>query len=170
MNYLINSAVIPVINTFGASSLRLQALIDIKEFMERISVKPYIEAAEIDRLAARYGAAPEIVTWGDYFQAEIATSMKGADDDEFMKVYETVKFDIISSYLIFRDKGSDFFQWVEMSFNRIEIDDVSKMTDEQRETIHLKILMDYFSEIGINGRFNESELKWYSSFREAVAM
>ncbi len=170
MNYLINGAVIPVINSFGASSLRLSALIDIKEFIERIASRPYMGVDELNRLEAQYGVTPDIITWGDYFQADIATSMKGADDSEFVKVYETVKFDMISAYLIFRSKGAEFIQWVEDSFKSLDIHDESQLNDEQKEIVHLKILLDYYNEIGINGRFHESELKWYSSFREAVAM
>ncbi len=170
MNNLINEAIIPIINATGMTSLRMNHLIYLKEFIERISSRPYMKEDELKRLEAHYGARPDIITWGDYFQAEMATSMKDADDDEFLTAYETVKFDMISTYIIFRDKGKDFFDWIDNSFTKIEMVEIEKLSDHEKEIVHLKILMDYYLEIGINGRFTESELKWHSSFKEALAI
>lgn len=170
MNNLINRAIIPVINANGITSLRMTHLIYMKEFIERISSKPYMKEDELIRLEGQFGVRPDIITWGDYFQAEIATTMKDIDDDEFIKAFETIKFDMISSYLIFKDKEIEFYDWVENSFNNIEIDDIDSLCDEDKEIVHLKILMDYYHEIGLTGRFSESELKWHSSFKEALAI
>ena len=170
MNNLINNAIIPIINARGMTSLRMNHLIYLKEFIERISTKPYMKEDELNRLEAHYGAKPDIISWGDYFQAEIATTMIDADDDEFLRAFETVKFDMISTYIIFKDKGKDFFDWIENSFNRIEADEIENLTDHDKEIVHLKILMDYYLEIGITGRFSESELSWHSSFKEALAI
>jgi len=170
MDNLINRSIIPVINDKGISTLRLNHLIYIKEFIERISTKSYMKEDELDKLETKYGVTPDIISWGDYFQAEMATSMQHISDDEFIRAFETVKFDMISSYLIFKDKGSEFFEWVENSFSRIEIDDIDTLSDEDKEIVHLKILMDYYHEMGISDKFSESELKWHSSFREALAI
>ncbi len=170
MNNIINRAIIPVINEKGISSLRMTHLIYIKEFIERISSKPYMKEDELVRLENQFGVRPDIISWGDYFQAEIATSMIHKDDDEFMKAFETIKFDMMSSYFIFKEKGSEFFEWVENSFNNIDIDDIDNLCDEDKEIVHLKILMDYYQEIGITDRFSESEINWHSSFKEALAI
>ena len=170
MNDLINRAIIPVINDRGISSLRMTHLIYLKEFIERISTKPYMKEEELNRLEEQFGVRPDIITWGDYFQAEMATTMKTKSDDEFIKAFETVKFDMISSYHIFKDKGSDFFEWIENSFGNVETDEVDSLSDEDKELVHLKILMDYYQEIGIADRFSESELNWHLSFREALAI
>ncbi len=170
MNNLINRAIIPVINANGITTIRMNLLISMKEFIERISTKPYMKEEELERLEAQFGVRPDIITWGDYFQAEIATTMKDIDDDEFIKAFDTIKFDMISSYFIFKDKGIDFYNWVENSFNNIEIEDIDSLGDEDKEIVHLKILMDYYQEIGITDRFSESELNWHSSFKEALAI
>ena len=170
MNNVINRAIIPVINDKGITSLRMTHLIYIKEFIERIAAKPYMKQEELNRLEAQYGVQPDIITWGDYFQAEMATTLQNKNDDEFIRAFETVKFDMISSYLIFKDKGSEFFEWVENSFGNIIVDDIDSLSDEDKEIVHLKVLMDYYQEIGITDRFFESELKWHSSFREALAI
>ena len=170
MNSLINRAIIPLINSMGISSLRIKHLIYIKEFIDRISTKSYLHEDEIKRLKEKFGVTPDIITWGDYFQAEIATSAKTLNDDEFMRIFETVKFDMISSYIIFKDKGTDFFEWIEKLYSDIEMKDVDLLTDDDKEIIHLRILMNYYTEIGIVDRFFESELKWHSSFSNALAV
>jgi hypothetical protein len=170
MNNIINRAIIPVINDKGISSLRMTHLIYLKEFIERISIKPYMAVDEISRLEAQYGVQPDIISWGDYFQAEMATTMQTKSDDEFIKAFETIKFDMISSYLIFKDKGSEFFEWIDKSFSNVTVDDVDNLSDEDKEIVHLKILMDYYLELGISDRFSESEFKWHSSFSEALAI
>jgi hypothetical protein len=170
MNSLINKAVIPLINGAGMSSLRMMHLIYIKEFIDRISTKSCLHEDEIKRVEEQFGVKPDIVSWGDYFQAEIATSAKILSDNEFMKIFETLKFDMISSYIIFKNKGADFFEWIENLYSDIEIKDVDQLTDDDSEIIHLRILMDYYKELGIADRFFESELKWHSSFIDARAV
>ncbi|MCL1864867.1 MAG: hypothetical protein FWF73_03550 [Spirochaetes bacterium] len=170
MNRIINSAVIPLINSFGISSLRMMHLIYIKEFIDRISTKPYLHSDEVKILEEQFGVKPDILSWGDYFQSEIAVSAKCLSDDEFVRIFETFKFDMISSYIIFKNKGTDFFEWIENLYAGIEKKDVDQLTDEDNEIIHLRILMNYYKEMGIADRFSESELKWHSSFSEALAV
>jgi sulfur relay (sulfurtransferase) DsrC/TusE family protein len=77
---------------------------------------------------------------------------------------------MISSYIIFKNKGADFFEWIESSHSAIEKKDEDELTDEDKEIIHLRILMNYYTEIGIADRFFESEMKWHSSFSDALAV
>jgi len=170
MSALINRAIIPIINDRGISSMRLSDLIYIKEFIDRISSRTYMPDNEIQEIEKKYGEKPDVITWGDFFQAEIATSMKNADDSEFINAIETVKFDIISSYNIFNDKEKVFFEWIENSIGNIDTSDMTNLADEEKEIIHLKILMDYYLELGITDNFLESETLWYSSFKEAMVV
>lgn len=170
MSALINHAIMPVINEWGISSMRLNNLIYIKEFIDRISSRKYMPDHEIVEIEKKYGVKPDILTWGDYFQAELATSMKHAGDMEFLKAIETVKFDIISSYNIFMNKEKVFFEWIESSVRNMDLSDINSLTGEEKEIIHLKILMDYYLELGITDNFLESESAWYSSFKEAMVI
>ncbi|MCL1833366.1 MAG: hypothetical protein FWG49_02585 [Leptospirales bacterium] len=170
MNSLINRTVMPLINSRGITALRMVHLVYIKEFIDRISTKPYLAKDEIERLEEQFGVKPDVISWGDYFQSEIATTAKDLSDDEFMKIFETLKFDMISSYIIFQNKGTDFFEWIENSHADFEMKDADQLTDEDNEIIHLRILMNYYSELGIADRFFESELNWHSSFSEALAV
>lgn len=170
MRELITCAMLPVINEKGISSGRLNCLIYLRDFIDRISSGNYISDEELSRIKAKYGVLPDVVSWGDFFQAEMATSLQNADDDEFFSAFETVKFDMISSYMIFSGKGPEFFEWVDNSFNCITIKGQSPSTEEENEITHLKILMDYYLELSINGNFTEAELAWHSSFSQAKAI
>lgn len=169
MYELINRAVIPVINEGEVSFARLTNLIYIKELIDRISTLKFVDDAQVIELQKKYGVKPDIITWGDYFQAELASRFCGKGDREFLKAVETVKFDMISSYLIFNEKGTDFFEWVRDSFYSIQMDDNTCSTEDEDEIRHLKILMDYYIELGITDRFTETEMAWYSDFKEKDA-
>ncbi|NLV66533.1 MAG: hypothetical protein GXY14_02545 [Spirochaetes bacterium] len=170
MRELITEAVLPVINENGLSSERLLHLIYLRDFINRISSRNYLNEDDLGKLFEKYGALPHIVSWGDFFQAELATTLRNAPDDEFYKAYEAIKFDMISSYKIFKDKGEDFFKWIDNSSGWIAGKDEAFCSDEEKEILHLRILMDYFLELGINGEFTDSELYWHSSFKEAMAI
>ena len=170
MRELITCAILPVINEKGMSSERLDQLIYIRDFIDRISSRNYINDEDLGRIEAKYGVMPDIVSWGDFFQAEMATSLQNVPDEEFFRAFETVKFDMISSYLIFKDKGPEFFEWVDNSCRWFEGKDEARLTEEEREILHLGILMEYYSQLAINGNFTDSEMKWHSSFNQARAM
>jgi hypothetical protein len=169
MYELINRAVIPVINESEVSFPRLTNLIYVKELIDRISTLKYVDEAQVIELQKKYGVKPDIITWGDYFQAELATRFCGKSDKEFLKAVDTVKFDMISSCLIFNEKGAEFFEWVRDSWYNIQMDGHDYSSEDVEEIKHLKILMDYYIELGITDRFTETEMSWYSDFKEKDA-
>ncbi len=152
----------------GAS--RLTTLIKIKEFIDNISTRDYIEQRDAREIKKKYGVMPDIVSWGDYFQTELASSLLHKSDKEFFLAVETVKYDMISSQIIFSEKESDFYQWVDENYYCILSSSKDEHTDEEKEIIHLKILKDYYLDLGIKDNFSEATLEWYHSFREAMAI
>lgn len=170
MNHLINQAVLPIIDEHGISAERLRGLVYIKEMVDRIASKPYLSKDELSRIEKKCGVKPDIMTWGDYFQAEMATLLRDKTDSEFSSAIDTVKFDMISSWLIFEGKGTDFFEWVENAYYEIMVRNNKELCGDDEEIIHLKILMDYYTEMGISNRFTEAEMAWHSSFGEAIAI
>lgn len=171
MKRLINEALMPLMNDGLISLHRLEELIYIKDFIDRNTTKNYIEKGKALELKENYGVMPSIISWGDYFQTEMATSLLYRTDEEFMRAVHTVKFDIISSYEIFSSKGPDFFEWVDDQYlELIDEDNMENLDEDQEEILHLKILKDYYSDMGIIDNFSTSEKKWYSTFGEAVAM
>ncbi|MCP4132779.1 MAG: hypothetical protein GY754_17570 [bacterium] len=170
MQNLINEAIMPMVNDGVFSMERISDLVYVKEFIDRISTKNYIGKQTVEGLFNLYGVMPNIITWGDYFQTEMASSLLDLDDKEFRKAVETIRFDMISSYKIFSEKDKDFFNWVEESYLEIAAQPKEDFTDEEQETYHLHILKDYYQDIGITDKFSEAEIRWYSPFREAMVV
>lgn len=170
MKEVINRALMPVINENGMTIERIHCLIHIKEFIDRISGKDYLSMEDLAKLEQRYGVIPDVATWGDYFQAELGTTFREMNDKIFFSAVDTVKFDMISSFLIFQGKDEVFFNWIEDAFNDVVAVENVNFSEEEQEIIHLKILKDYFIDLGLKNRFTEAEMMWHSSFKEAVAM
>jgi hypothetical protein len=170
MNEVINRALMPVINENGMTIERMRCLIHIKEFIDRISAKNYLSMEDLTKLEQRYGVIPDVATWGDYFQAELGTTFREMSDEIFFSAVDTVKFDMISSYLIFEGKDESFYNWIEETFYNIVSEETENFSEEEQEIIHLKILKDYYIDLGLSNSFTEAEMMWHSSFKEAVAM
>ncbi len=169
MTELINGSIIDMVNDGLLSMKRIEGLIYVKEFIDRASNKKFIDEPAVKKLEMKYGARPNIITWGDYFQTEMARALHGASDGEFDRAVETLKFDIIASHTIFSEKESSFFEWVELTYMAITNHHHSDFTPEEEEILHLKILLDYYREMGIADNFHESEIRWFDGFMEAKA-
>jgi hypothetical protein len=170
MKEILNNALIPMVNEGLIGASRIINLIEIKEFIDNISTRGYIEKRDVDEIKKKYGVMPDIITWGDYFQTELATSLVHKTDEEFFLAIETVKYDMISSCIIFSEKEKDFLKWVDESYFQILSSSRDEHTDEEKEIIHLKILKDYYLDLGITDNFSEATLEWYNSFKEAMAI
>ncbi|HEY1405545.1 MAG TPA: hypothetical protein VF857_02950, partial [Spirochaetota bacterium] len=164
-------AIIPLMSDGKLSFSKVNQLIYIKEFVDRISTKKYLVAEVIDSLEQKFGVAPDVVTWGDHFQTELAMTAMTMTDDEFTKTVDAVRFDIIASWDIFSSNPPEFAQWVDEMNRQLMLinkgDD--SLTEEEQEIVHLKILLDYQRDLAINGNFFESELIWYHNFFEESA-
>jgi len=170
MKEIINEAIMSMVNDGQFSMRRLNDLIYVKEFIDRISTRNYLEEKDIESIRGKFGTHPSVQTWGDYFQTEMAASLIVLSDDEFSSVIDTLKFDMIASSIIFSEKDVPFFEWVDHAHRDIMRLKDSSFTEEEDEIIHLKILKDYYTDLGITGNFTDAEMKWYSAFNEAAAM
>ncbi len=170
MRKIINEAIIPMINEGMLSMNRIKELIEIKEFVDSLSTKKYIERRTVEDINKKYGVTPSIITWGDYFQTELASSLVNHSDEDFSAAVETIKFDIISSYIIFSEQTPDFFEWVDNKYYELITLGKEEQSEDDKEIRHLKILKDYYVDMGIVNNFNESTMRWYNSFKEAMAI
>ncbi len=170
MQEIINQALIPMINDGLLNINRIDSLVYIKDLIDRISDRRYTEPEKEKELTEKYGVSPDIITWGDYFQTELATQFLNESDEVFRKAVDTVKYDIISSWIIFEDKEKEFFDWIDQTYQQILPEEMEHPNEELAEIIHLSVLMDYFLNLGLNGKFTIEELQWHTSFDEAVAM
>ncbi len=169
MTELINGSIMDMVNDGLFSMRRIAGLIYIKEFIDRVSDKKFIEEPELEKLEKKCGTRPNIITWGDYFQTEMAISLHGTSDDEFDRAVETLKFDIIASHTIFSEKERAFFEWVDLTYMAITNQKHSDFTTEEEEILHLKILMEYYRDMGIADGFLDTEMRWFNGFMEAKA-
>jgi hypothetical protein len=167
MKELLNETLMPMVNDGSLSVERINSLAYIKEFIDRIASKHYLDEATAAELEAQFGVRPNLISWGDYFQTEMATSLLVLPDEEFHRAVETLKFDMVASWVIFCEKDGYFFEWVDDMHASITDRKSSSFTEEEEEILHLKILKEYYVGLGLVNRFTESEMQWFSAFQEA---
>lgn len=167
MQEIINESILPMVNDGTLSIERIKSLVYIKNFIDRISTKTYLSEESAQELEKRYGVRPNIISWGDYFQTEMATSLVVISDEEFGRALETLKFDMVASWVIFCEKDDAFFEWVDATHDTIVRAKDSGYTAEEEEILHLKILRDYYTNLGLVNNFTEGEMQWFAGFQEA---
>lgn len=167
MEKLLNDSIVSFISDGRIPMNTIRDLISIREFIDRVSDKKYISESSAHSMIKRFGSAPDVLTWGDYFQTDLA-AVAAQDPDNFTRISDTVRFDIMSSWDIFSNAGPDLMKWVEDKTRELWISgkDRSMFTEDEEEIYHLGILLEYYNDLGLNGDFYESELIWYHSFFE----
>lgn len=166
MKKVLNNAIMPLVNQGSLSMVKINQLILLKEFIDRIAVNRYISEETAEDMEEKYGTAPDVLTWGDFFQTEIAVDAASYSDEEFMKLISTIKFDILSAYEIFSNQKYEFFDWIEQSFTEIINSKNDDYSEEEQEILHLKILKDYYINMKLEDNFTPEEILWYGSFSE----
>lgn len=170
MKHIINEAIIPLLNEGFISNSQMHDLIEIKEFIDRVSTREYVSPEEQEVIYNKLGVYPTLLTWGDYFQSDLALYGRNSSDDEFSTVVDTIKFDVMSSHSLFSGNKREFADWIEASYLLYNELDPEKMSEDEQEIMHLKILKDYFYNMGIVDNFTEAEKQWYMSFRQEKAV
>lgn len=154
------------------SANKILNLISLRELVDKFASKPFLEEEKLQEIKERTGVEPDILTWGDYFQTEIASRYFDKADSEFSKIVDTIRFDLISAHLIFSDKPDYFVDSVRGQALVSKSIDSSFWTLEDEENVHLEILLDYYHQMGIGEKpLSISDRVWYESFelkQEAV--
>ncbi|PJZ77442.1 hypothetical protein [Leptospira neocaledonica] len=154
------------------SANKILNLISLRDLVDKFASKPFLEEEKLQEIKERTGVEPDILTWGDYFQTEIASRYFNKTDSEFSKIVDTIRFDLISSHLIFSDKPDYFVDSVRGQALVSKSIDSSFWTLEDEENVHLEILLDYYDQMGIGEKpLTVSDRVWYESFelkQEAV--
>lgn len=147
------------------SAEKILTLIAIKRTVDRFATTKFTDEKTMEDLKTKFGVYPDIITWGDYFQTEIASRFFPMDDIEFSKIADTIRFDLISSHLIFSEKPLFFYDKVRGDAL------ISKCFDEEfrntidQENIHLEILLEYFENMEIGKKpLSFSDRVWYEGF------
>ena len=147
------------------SGRKIAALIELRETVERFAQCNYVEQDEIQALKEKYGAEPEVVTWGDYFQTEVASRHFDLSDAEFLKIVDTIRFDLVSSTMIFRNKSSEFCEQVREEAIIASGTDRSQWTTELEQAAHMGILLQYFEQLKLaQCEISDIDQRWFESF------
>ncbi|PJZ64364.1 hypothetical protein EHQ27_16725 [Leptospira wolffii] len=154
------------------SANKILALISLRGIVDKFASKPFLEEEKLAEIKERTGVEPDILTWGDYFQTEVASRYFDKTDSEFSKIVDTIRFDLISSHLIFSGKPDYFTDSVRGQALVSRSVDSNFWTLEDEENVHLEILLDYFEQMGLEEKpLAISDRIWYESFelkQEAV--
>ncbi len=155
----------PLVNKGQLSAKKIVALIELKELVEKYSQVPFISEEEILQIQEKYGARPEIITWGDYFQTEVASRYFYLSDEDFIKIVNTIHFDLISSILIFKNKSEEFKKRIKEEALILNGLEKEQITEEDEQILHLSILLQYFEEMGLEkATVSKEEMDWFQSF------
>lgn len=144
---------------------KILELLRLKEIVDRFATVHYVPEEQAAELEKRYGARPDILTWGDYFQTEIASRFFDLQDDDFLRIIDTVRFDLISAVMIFQGKSPDFFEKIEEE--AINAWDISReeWSENEEEAVHLQILSKYYAELGLKSCIlSEEDRQWFEGF------
>ena len=148
------------------SKLKIKELIFIKKFIDRLAVKPYINDETLVKIKHKFGVLPDITTWGDYFQTEIATEHWEKTDYEFYKIIQTVIYDIIISAMIFYKKDEQSieqftkFKWLALGGS------LHETFESNEELDHFNILFSYYENMGLDlSLLQKEDFIFLSKFR-----
>ncbi len=153
------------------SPRKIRNLIEIKNMVERLSSKNYLSAEEVADLEKKFHVAPDIITWGDYFQTEIASQHWEKEDAEFEKITQTIEFDLIAATMIFHDKPENFFRVAEQNKYEAMGKNPSEWTPRDEENYHLGILYDYYRQMGLSfARLSARDFEYFEQFADKKAI
>ncbi|MCC6275864.1 MAG: hypothetical protein IT569_08395 [Leptospiraceae bacterium] len=147
------------------SAEKILTLIDIKRTVDRFASTKFTDEKTMEELKKKFGVYPDIVTWGDYFQTEIASLFFPMEDRDFQKIADIVRFDLISAHLIFSEKPAYFYDKVrgDALISKCFEEEFRNTTDQ--ENIHLEILLEYFENMEIGKKpLSFSDRIWYEGF------
>ncbi len=152
----------------GKLSLRkIRDLSEIRLFVDRLATKPYLPQEVQKEIFEKFGETPSMLTWGDYFQAELAEEHYQDSDEEFQKIVQTVRFDVIAAKLIFQNKDAEFLEFVDIQYQTAsqKLHRQETITREEEEFIHLGLLKGYFENLGLAAaQLMDSDHSWFNQF------
>lgn len=147
------------------SETKIAELIRLRHIVDSYAKAPYVTEEEAARLTEKYGAAPDILAWSDYFQTEVGSRYFMVADEEFAKVVDTVRYDLISAVLIFQGKSAAFLQEVEQNGLIARSMDPATWNEAEEEAAHLYILKEYFLNMGLETAIiPQADLDWFNTF------
>jgi len=164
----INPAIDDMIAHNKLSDSKIESLIFLKQYADRVSTGNYLPENEVEKIEKKFGVKPDVISWGDYFQTQVAGEHWDKSDADFEKVIETIHYDLIASVMIFKDKNAKFLHDVDLRFNEISESDPGKLSAEDQEMYHLKILKDYFQQMDLDIKsYSDQDFNFFKQYSES---
>lgn len=143
----INSQLHEMIAQKKLTKKKVILLKQLKETVDRLSQVNFISTKELKQLEKKFDSKPDIITWGDYFQTEVAEAHRKKTDKEFETIVHTILFDIIASIFIFTNKPQSYLDKVEQNKFLSQGKNFSNWQICDEENLHLGILKDYYTQM-----------------------
>jgi hypothetical protein len=161
----VNPELLPMIRQGFLTPEKLAMLVELHEVVDRFATTLFTEPAAQEKLKEEFGVLPDIITWGDYFQTEVASRYFLENETSLRRIIDTIRFDLISSHLIFSNKPEYFKKRVRSEALVSKGIDSAFLGAEEEESMHLEILLDYFENLGLADRPMSMQDKiWYEGF------
>ncbi|MCS6984241.1 MAG: hypothetical protein NZM25_03810 [Leptospiraceae bacterium] len=142
------------------NSVKIEALGQLKEFVDRLAREPYTSEEKAQELFVKYGVYPDIISWGDYFQVQLARLHWEKEDEEFLRFCRTIMYDLMEAALIFTGKDNAYRQEIKDLY----FIELGKEAQKRDNTIlRLAQLCFYFEELGLDkSELSPAELRWFA--------
>lgn len=159
----INPALQDMIARKQLSEKKIELLVILKTFIDRLAGCNYVSDSELSKLEEKFGVKPDIISWGDYFQSRIAGEHWEKSDEEFDKIIETIHFDIIASIMIFSSKEDSFLEMIEKEYDLASAEE--SHSPEQEEAIHLGVLLHYYNNMKLKlAAIEPEDVKFFEQY------
>ena len=167
-NIRLNSELDEFLEQNKLSDEKVKELLFLKGFIDRLATKPHIGFEKQKEIEKKFGLLPNVLTWGDYFQTEVATAHWMKTDHDFHIIIQTIIYDIIIATMMFSDQNHAF--WKTYDSSQIlalskELEDNSHLL-ETEEVHHFDILIGYFDEMGLDlSNITTEDMSFFSQFK-----
>ncbi|MCU0823603.1 MAG: hypothetical protein MUF77_03070 [Leptospira sp.] len=162
----VNPELLPMIRQGLLNPKKLSILSELYQIVERFSGCLYTDEETQKKIQDKTGSLPDLITWGDYFQTEVASRYFLESEDALRKIVDTIRFDLISAHLIFSGKPDHYKDRIraEALFSK-GIDQIV-LDKEIEESLHLEILLNYFENLEMRNKpLSLQDKAWYESFQ-----
>jgi len=161
----INPALQDMINNKRLSEKKISLLIFLKKYIDRVASLNYLPDDKLKAIETKYGVAPDIITWGDYFQTQVAGQHWEKSEEEFENIIEIIHYDVIASVMIFTGKDSTFCNEIRSAFLEASGKYGTTLNSAEEEALHMGILLNYFEEMGLElSRYTEEDFTFFKQY------
>lgn len=149
------------------SGRKIAELVRLKETVDQFAQTMYVPGKEMAELKERFGVEPNIQSWGDYFQTEIASQYFQVEDVEFIRLVDTVRFDLISAIKIFQGKPEEYCRSIQAQGLTSFGTQRENWDRSHEEDAHMYILLQYFQEMGLaQCQLSVEDESWFEGFMD----